>query len=100
MLFELEPPETEEIERLVRETARKVHQQTPIEVALTRGDLDAIVRNLRGLQRREIERVIVELVTDDAKLDPDDLPRLISKKRELVQSGGMLEYVDAPASLG
>lgn len=97
--LELEPPAEDEIEALVRTTVQRVHKQSPVEVALTREDLQAIVRNLRGLQRREIEHVMVDLVADDSTLSPGDLPRLISKKRELVQSGGMLEYVDAPANL-
>ncbi|MEO0512271.1 MAG: AAA family ATPase [Planctomycetota bacterium] len=97
--FELSLPTEDEIEGIVRSAVRRLHATTPIQVELTRAELGSIVRNLRGLRRREIERVMIDVAADDRRLDASDLPRVIGQKREIVQSGGMLEYVDAPASL-
>lgn len=97
--FNLSLPDEEEIEEIVRREVRKEHRNHPVEVQLTRGDLDAIVRNLRGLSRRRIERIVLEMIAEDRKFDADDVVRVLAQKRQLLEGAGLLEFVEAPASL-
>jgi len=42
---------------IIRATLLRVHRKKPIEVGITRTGLDVFVRNLRGLTRRQAERL-------------------------------------------
>jgi SpoVK/Ycf46/Vps4 family AAA+-type ATPase len=83
----------------VRRTARRLHEEKPIELNLSEAELTAIIRNLRGLNRRQAERVVEDIIRADQRLSADDLDRVILHKREHIQSDGMLEFVSAPDSL-
>ncbi len=97
--IELSLPDEEELEQVVRSTLRSRHIETPIEIDLKRSELSAILRNLRGLSRRQAERVITEAVEDDRRFDVRDLDHVVARKRELVKADGLLEFVDAPADM-
>ena len=54
----------------------------PIEVGISSRGLDAIVRNLRGLSRRQAERIIIDTVADDKRFDDNDINKVISALHE------------------
>lgn len=97
--LELALPGEEELERVVRETVKRLHATRPVKVELTQRNLDAIVANLRGLTRRQAAQVVAEIVRDDDRVDERDIERVVQLKREAVQSGGMLEFTASPASM-
>jgi MoxR-like ATPase len=97
--LEIALPDEKEIEEIIWSTLRRVHRQRSIELGVTRSQLGTIVRNLRGLTRSQVERVVVEAVWDDQKLLPDDLEGMLARKRELIRADGLLEFVQSPASM-
>jgi len=97
--FELTLPDEPAIEEIVRETLRKNNLEKPIEIDIRRSAFDAMLRNLRGLHRRHIARIIEEIVVEDRRLDADDLNTVLARKRQALQTGGLLEFVEAPAKL-
>lgn len=97
--FELSLPDEEELERIVRFTVRRLHEEAPFDIDLTKQQLARLVSNLRGLTRRQAERVVVEIVRDDAKLNNTDIERALDLKRQHVKSGGLLEFTRAPTSM-
>jgi AAA+ superfamily predicted ATPase len=97
--FELSLPGAEAIERSIRSVAQRVHRQSPLKVDLSRDTLDTMVRNLRGLPLRRIEEIVREIALGDRRIDGADLERVIALKREMVRSGGLLEFVRAPTSM-
>ena len=93
-------PGENELDSLVRDTLRRFHRDVrAIEARVSDGDFRAIVRNLRGLTRRQAERVVRELVVDDGLLDEHDVKHVLDAKRALLGGGGVLEVVDAPTDL-
>ncbi|MEM1071575.1 MAG: AAA family ATPase [Planctomycetota bacterium] len=97
--FEPSLPGREELESIVRSTVQRVHRASPIAVDLRREHLDAIVRNLRGLTRRQAEEVVREVAAVDRRLDESDIDDIVDLKRELIRAGGLLEFVRAPTSM-
>lgn len=97
--FELSYPDEAELEALIRSTLRKLNEQRRITVELTRANLSTMIRNLRGLTRRQAQQVISSCVADDHRLDASDMNRLLAHKRNALGSDGLLEYVEAPVSL-
>src|SRR5688500_11999510 len=96
---EISFPEEEELETIIKDTLRKVNQETRIEASLSRRELQAIVRNLRGLSRRQAKQVILDSVCDDRRFDSSDLEIILARKRRAIGSTGPLEFVEAPVSL-
>jgi len=99
MSFEVSYPDEEELATIIRDTLRRVHQKAPIEIGISKRGLHTIVRNLRGLTRREAERIIVDTITFDQRFDDNDINRIISSKRRMIQRGGLLEYIETPLTL-
>ena len=92
-------PGEEEIGDIVRRTVQELHRQTPIEATMSRGDFQSVVRNLRGLTRMQVRRVIVDVVHEDHRLDREDIAGVLAQKRHMMASEGTLEYVEAPTDL-
>jgi len=97
--MELSFPDEKELEALVRSTLREINDRQRITVDLTRGHLTTILRNLRGLTRRQARQVITECVCDDRRFDEADINHILASKRQALGSDGLLEYVKAPVTL-
>jgi len=97
--FEISFPNQQELKDLVRKTLQRFHREKPIEIGITQKGLDTIVRNLRGLTRRQAERIIIDTVADDRRFDDNDINLVISSKRRMTQRGGLLEYIKIPLDL-
>ena len=97
--FEISFPDEKELHEIIRRTLRWFHRKAPIEVGLTQRGLNAIVRNLRGLTRRQAERIIIDAVAQDKCFTDDDINIVIASKRRMIQRGGLLEYIRTPLDL-
>jgi AAA+ superfamily predicted ATPase len=97
--FEIQLPDTKEIESIIRDTLRARNEICPIQVDLGRKDLQAIVRNLRGLTRRQARQVILDAVCTDQRLDVRDVNAVLAQKRRHLQASGLLEFVESPVSV-
>jgi len=97
--LEISFPNQQELKDIVRKTLRHFHRKKPIEVGITQKGLDMIVRNLRGLTRRQAERIIIDTVADDRRFDDNDINLVIASKRRMIQRGGLLEYIQIPLDL-
>lgn len=92
-------PDEEQLLSIVRATARELNREFPVETTMPQAHLDAIVKNLLGLSRRHAREVIRDCIVPDRKLDITDLPTVVLAKRRLVESSGVLEFVNAPGSM-
>jgi len=92
-------PDETELEEIVRRTLRRRHRVRSIEIDLTREQLCALIRNMRGLTRTQAERIALELVLDDDRLDASDIESVVARKRRSLHVDGLLEFVEAPTTL-
>jgi len=97
--LELSYPTEEELDDLVRVTLRNIHKKTPLEIGITKKGMKAVVRNLRGLTRRQAGQIIQSTVVDDNRFDDDDVNRIMAGKRRLLQGDGLLEYIETPLTI-
>ena len=97
--FEISLPDAEELDDLVKYTLRNIHRKDPIEIGITKRGMDAIVRNLRGLSRRQAKQLICDAVAEDKRFDDDDVNLVMAGKRRMVQGDGLLEFVQTPLDL-
>ncbi|MBN1764764.1 MAG: AAA family ATPase [Sedimentisphaerales bacterium] len=97
--FDISLPDEEELEDIVRRTLRTFHQKTPIEIDIGRKGLKTILRNLRGLTRRQVKQIIIATISDDRRFDRNDINSVIVMKRQMLQADGLLEYIEIPTDL-
>lgn len=97
--FEISLPDAEELDKLVKYTLRSIHRKDPIEIGITRRGMDAIVRNLRGLSRRQAKQLIRDAVAEDRRFDDDDVNLVMAGKRRMVQGDGLLQFIQTPLDL-
>jgi SpoVK/Ycf46/Vps4 family AAA+-type ATPase len=97
--FELSLPDEAELERIVKSTLRQRNEEKPVQVHLSRRDLETILRNLKGLSRRQARQIILETVSEDNRLDLSDVNHILAQKRRMLQASGLLEYIESPVDL-
>lgn len=97
--FDLSLPNETELEQIIKLTLRRFHETKPLQIELTRNGLSTIIRNLRGLSRRQAEQIIINTVSEDHRLEDDDINGILARKRQMLQSDGLLEYIQTPTAL-
>jgi AAA+ superfamily predicted ATPase len=97
--FEISFPDEKELKDIIRATLLRLRRKKPIEIGITRKGLDIIVRNLRGLTRRQAGQIITETIAVNQRFDDNDINVVIASKRRMIQSNGLLEYVQTPIDL-
>lgn len=97
--FNLSFPDEAELERIVKQTLRSFNETKRIRVNMTRHGLDTILRNLRGLTRRQARQVILDSIAEDLQFDENDINRILASKRRALGGSGLLEYIEAPVNL-
>lgn len=97
--FELNLPDDDSIETILKDTLKRLHRDRPIQIDLTGRTYRMIIKNLRGLNPRQVRQVIRDVVAEDRVFNDDDLNDILARKRQLVSAEGTLEYVQSPSSL-
>jgi SpoVK/Ycf46/Vps4 family AAA+-type ATPase len=97
--FEISFPDEAELERLLKSTLRELHDEQRIGVNMSRQGLTTVIRNLRGLTRRQARQIITDVVADDRRFDDSDINHVLASKRRILSGIGMLDYVETPANL-
>ena len=92
--FQLSLPDEAELERIVRDTYKEHSRYLKIKSDLTQDQFNHLVSMLRGLTAQEAKLAVTRIMLDDNCLNADDIPRLLAVKRELIDRGGVLEYVE------
>ncbi|HEV2293831.1 MAG TPA: AAA family ATPase [Tepidisphaeraceae bacterium] len=97
--FELSLPDEPALEQIVKDTLRQRNAVCRISVEISKTDLQAIVRNLRGLTRRQARQVVLDTVCEDRRFDVNDVHMVLAQKRKHLQGVGLLDFVEAPTSI-
>ena len=97
--FEIELPDLDEVRDIVLSTLRKERDQGGIEIDIKKAEFQAILKNLRGLTRRNVRDIVKSCVVDDRNFKAEDLNHILAVKRHSFHSDGLLEYIETPATL-
>jgi SpoVK/Ycf46/Vps4 family AAA+-type ATPase len=97
--MELSLPDEKELGELVRELLSRERARLKGPARLSPATWSAFLHNLRGLTRRQARQVVLDVISDDGELDEKDLSRALTRKRQILQKEGLLEFVETPATL-
>ena len=90
LLWTLEPPSRDEIERLVSETLDELRERGLAGVDLSSLETRELEDSLRGVSLPEAQRLILRSALEDGRLEGSDLPVLREAKAELLAEDGIL----------
>jgi AAA+ superfamily predicted ATPase len=92
-------PDTAEFRLLTERIYRDLSKQLPIELHLTKVEMQQILKNLHGLTLLEAEKILTKAMIEDGRLDPHDIDAVINAKKEIVEREGLLEYYPVETTL-
>jgi hypothetical protein len=87
----LQLPDREELRQLVRRVLQSLKGRHTFDVTLGPDGFDAMLQALSGLTLNQARQAVAWAVLDDDRLSIEDVPRLIKRKGEKIQDGGLLE---------
>ena len=93
MQFRLELPDATELRGVLNAVLASLRSRHQIEIAIGPDDLEPLLAALSGLTAAQARQALSYVVLEDGRLAPDDIPRLIARKAQVVQDSGLLEYV-------
>jgi AAA+ superfamily predicted ATPase len=97
--FELSLPDEKELDQIVRSTLQTINCKRPIEIGITKKGFESVLKNLRGLTRRQAQQLIRETVTLDRRFTDGEVNRILAGKRRMLQTDGLLTYIQTPLDL-
>ncbi len=97
--FEPSFPDETEISQTIRDTLRTIRSRRELSVEVSKPQWRMILKNLGGLTRRQIERIVVDTVIEDGRFSDEDMNHLLALRRQTLGADGLLEYVETPVDL-
>jgi hypothetical protein len=97
--FDFALPGPAELADLLQRTARRLTRDRGVRIALTPADARGIVSDLQGLTMFEAERALARTIAEDNTLTAEDRPKIRETKKDLVEGGGLLDFLPAPEGL-
>ena len=93
-------PSAREHAQLVERLYRDLSQRAPIDLHLTKSELEQLARSLQGLTALEAEKILTKTMIEDQQLGPHDLKKVVEAKRAVLEREGLLEYYPVESNLG
>jgi SpoVK/Ycf46/Vps4 family AAA+-type ATPase len=84
---------------VIKLTLHELNQQQRVTADISKKGLQQVLKNLRGLTRRQARQIIIDTVCDDCRFDENDIPTILAEKRKALSGAGLLEYVESPTTL-
>jgi SpoVK/Ycf46/Vps4 family AAA+-type ATPase len=98
--FVLQLPSREELRRTITETVDEMRYKGNVHIGLTADEMDQLADRLKGLTGSEARRAICQAILDDNRLTQEDLPRILERKKEIIEKSSILEvyYCEDPST--
>lgn len=97
--MELSFPNEDELDEILNGLLQTIGKRNRIVDRLSPEDRGAVLRNMRGLTRRQAKQAMLEAMASDRSLSAADVGNVLKFKKEILSKTGLLEFVDAPASM-
>jgi hypothetical protein len=85
-------PDRDELRELLHRVLHAMKHQHKFDVTLGHEGMEQLLQTLSGLTLNQARQAIAWAIIDDGKLSEEDVPRLLKRKGETLQDGGLLEF--------
>jgi len=94
--LDLQLPSADELRSVVGNVAQAMKASgRPVTIDLSPKELDALVLAMSGLTLNQARQALAYAALSDGRLAVDDVDRILERKAQLIQDGGVLEYYPA-----
>lgn len=92
-------PTADEFRNLVSQILRDLAARQPVDVTLSRRELETLVGHLSGLTLFEAEKILTKAIVEDGCLSAEDVGHIADAKRAVIEREGLLEYYPVELSM-
>jgi hypothetical protein len=85
-------PERDELHQMVHRVIHSLRAKHTFKVTLGSDGFEPIVQALSGLTLNQARQALAWVILSDGILSADDVPRVVKRKGEAIQDGGLLEF--------
>jgi hypothetical protein len=85
-------PQYDELKQMLHRVVHSLRGKHRFEVTLGPEGLEDVLRALSGLTLNQARQALAWAILNDGKLSPEDVPKLVKRKGEAIQDGGLLEF--------
>jgi hypothetical protein len=85
-------PERDELHQMVHRVIHALRAKHTFKVTLGSDGFEPIVQALSGLTLNQARQALAWVILSDGVLSADDVPRVVKRKGEAIQDGGLLEF--------
>jgi len=85
-------PTQDELKQMLYRVLHTLRAKHRVEVTLGPDGVEPVLQALSGLTLNQARQALAWAVLSDGRLSADDVPRLIKRKGEALQDGGLLEF--------
>jgi SpoVK/Ycf46/Vps4 family AAA+-type ATPase len=96
--FDIGLPDENERREAIRHVVEAMKARQHVQVELTRDEARRLIEALAGLTLNQTRRVIAQAILADGKLSPLDIDRVTELKGEIIEQGGVLEFLPAASN--
>ena len=90
--FQLSLPDTDTLENLIKQEAKKWQLNNKSKVKTDKKTLQRLIQNLSGLSHNDAKRLIRNAIIDDGAITESDLPEVMKMKYELLNQDDVLAF--------
>lgn len=91
-VIEFPLPDSKELGLLLDRIITEVTRSHNVRIQVDPPTREAILHSALGLTLKEAENVFAKVLVQDSALTPDDVPVILSEKKQIVRKSGLLEY--------
>lgn len=95
VFYNLKLPDRDELYQTVSEVVRSLKSKNRIQVQMREEDVRGLVSALSGMTLKQARQVVAYAALEDGKLTAQDIHRILHRKAQVIQAGGLLEYYPA-----
>lgn len=88
----LQLPGRDELKQMLHRVLHTLHAKQGVKVTLGPDGLERVLQALSGLTRNQARQALAWAILSDGTLSAEDVPRLVKRKGEVLEDGGLLEF--------
>jgi hypothetical protein len=96
--FDLKLPSRLELQQMLRELFARFKAKNQVKLELSEAETTTLVRLLSGMTLRQARQAVTYAALEDGRLSPEDLPRIIERKTQILREQGVLDYLPVQAT--
>lgn len=93
VFYDLKLPERDELYKVVSQTVKSLQNRNRISIELQEEDVRSLVQALSGMTLKQARQVVAYAALEDGKLCTHDISRILHRKAQLINEGGLLDYL-------